>query len=70
MNSLIIQDIESNAPLLLTLSVSSCTQKHWSEDPFAANKKENGDIVARGTQVHSPCHSTQETNIVGMETQI
>lgn len=24
--------------------------EHWSEDPFTATKKENGDIVARGTQ--------------------
>ena len=25
---------------------------HWECDPFEAHKKENGDIVARGTQVH------------------
>ena len=25
---------------------------HWEYDPFEAHKKENGDIVARGTQVY------------------
>ena len=26
--------------------------RHWECEPFEAHKKENGDIVARGTQVH------------------
>ena len=24
---------------------------HWEYDPFEAHKKENGDVVARGTQI-------------------
>lgn len=26
-------------------------QEHWKVDPFSADKMENGDIYARGTQV-------------------
>lgn len=26
---------------------------HWEYNPFEAHKKENGDIVARGTQVYA-----------------
>ena len=52
-----IMTVEGENPQLPSIMLNSHTDvvpaytEHWECDPFAAVKKENGDIVARGTQV-------------------